>query len=359
MTQKIWYAIGLMSGTSLDGIDLVYVKFILDKDYSFEILQAETLNYSEYWKNKLKEAFTKTSENLNDISIEYGQFLGKNIKDFIEKYTLKNVDFIASHGHTIFHKPELGSTLQIGDGAQIAKVTACKVVCDFRTQDVKLGGQGAPLVPIGDALLFSDYTYCLNLGGFSNLSFNNKGITKAYDICPVNIVLNPLAQKLGFNYDDRGRLATSGKLNKQLLNNLNSLDFYNSSAPKSLGYEFVLSHINPILKKYQIPQVDLLRTFTEHIAQQLANKLKSKDRVLVTGGGAYNTFLINRLKALSDCEIVIPSNEIIDFKEALIFAFLGLLRIENKINCLKSVTGASKNHSSGVIFYPKLNLELN
>jgi len=352
MTQKIWCAIGLMSGTSLDGIDLVYVKFILDKDYSFEILQTDTLNYSEYWKNKLKEAFTKTSESLTDISIEYGQFLGQNIKDFIEKYALKNIDFIASHGHTIFHKPEHGITLQIGDGAQIAKITDHKVVCDFRTQDVALGGQGAPLVPVGDALLFADYDYCLNLGGFSNVSFYDKGNRKAFDICPVNIVLNELVKPLGFDYDAGGSLAASGELNLELLDELNNLLFYKETQPKSLGYEFVLEYINPIFGKYKIPQVDLLRTFTEHIAQQLAYKLKPKGTLLVTGGGAYNTFLINRLKAMSDCEIVIPPNEIIDFKEALIFAFLGLLRLENKVNCLKSVTGAKKDHSAGVILLP-------
>ncbi|MFK5889869.1 MAG: anhydro-N-acetylmuramic acid kinase [Flavobacteriaceae bacterium] len=350
MTQKIWHGIGLMSGTSLDGIDLVYVEFISDKDYSFEILQAKTLNYSEYWKNTLKNAFDETSENLTDLSTKYGRFLGQQISAFIDNNKIVNIDFIASHGHTIFHNPAQGLTLQIGDGVQIAEETGCKVVCDFRAQDVALGGQGAPLVPVGDALLFTDYDYCLNLGGFSNVSFNEKGIRKAYDICPVNIVLNQLVKPLGFDYDDGGALAASGQLHKELLDKLNTLSFYKDTQPKSLGYEFVVETINPILSQFKIPTRDLLRTFTEHTAQQLALKLSPKGTVLVTGGGAYNTFLIKRLKALSDCEIIIPSDEIIDFKEALIFAFLGLLRLENKVNCLKSVTGASRDHSSGDIF---------
>jgi len=350
MKQKICYAIGVMSGTSLDGVDLVYVKFNYDEVYTFEILQAETIKYSEYWKSTLQHAFSKTSKNITYLSLKYGAFLGREIKSFIDKYNIENLNFIASHGHTIFHKPKLGFTLQIGDGGQIAKITGDKVICDFRTQDMALGGQGAPLVPIGDAFLFADYDYCLNLGGFSNVSFEDNGIRKAYDICPVNIVLNKVAKELGFEYDDKGNLAASGELNKQLLNDLNKISFYKSDVPKSLGYEFVLAKINPILKRYQIPQIDLLRTFTEHVAQQITLKLKPKGSVLVTGGGTYNTFLLKRLSALSDCEFIIPNNTIVDFKEALIFAFLGLRRLENKVNCLKSVTGASKDHASGVVY---------
>ncbi|MCF6213485.1 MAG: anhydro-N-acetylmuramic acid kinase [Flavobacteriaceae bacterium] len=350
MTQKIYRAIGVMSGTSLDGIDLAYVKFISNKVYEFEILEAETLKYSEYWKETLQTAFTKNKGNYSDLSVEYGHYLGHKIKAFTEKNNIQNIDFVASHGHTIFHRPERGFTLQIGDGKSIAKITGHKVICDFRSQDVKLGGQGAPLVPVGDALLFSDYDYCLNLGGFSNISFNETGIRKAYDICPVNIVLNALVKPLGLDYDDGGKLAAKGQLNKQLLSDLNGLNFYNSTNPKSLGYEFVVEVINPILKAYKLPVVDLLRTFTEHIAQQIASKLQTKGQVLVTGGGAYNTYLITRLKALCECKIIIPSNKIIDFKEALIFAFLGLRRLENKVNCLKSVTGASKDHVSGEVW---------
>lgn len=350
MNDKIWHAIGLMSGTSLDGVDLIYVKFYSNKDYHFEILNAETIKYSDFWKNELQNAFNKDTDKLDKLSLNYGILLAEMINDFIAKNRIVALDFIASHGHTIFHKPEQRFTLQIGDGAQIAKLTNQKVVCDFRTQDVQLSGQGAPLVPIGDAFLFANYDYCLNLGGFSNSSFDDKGTRKAYDICPVNIVLNHLAKKMNFDYDDKGLLSASGKINQELLNDLNAIPFYQKQAPKSLGYEFVVAQIFPIFKRYKISTVDLLRTYIEHIAQQLAQNIKPNKRVLVTGGGAYNDFLLSRFKALSHSELVLPENKIIDFKEALIFAFLGLRRLENKTNCLKSVTGASKDHCSGRIF---------
>jgi len=352
MTQKNWLAIGVMSGTSLDGLDLVYVKFNSSKTYSFEILQAETLKYSEYWKNTLLSAFDKSPDKLIGLSRDYGILLAEMINNFIIKNKIETIDFIASHGHTIFHDPAQGLTLQIGNGAKIAKITGHKVVCDFRTQDIAFGGQGAPLVPIGDALLFAEYDYCLNLGGFSNVSFDENGIRKAYDICPVNIVLNNLVKPLGFDFDDKGLIAKSGQIHKDLLAELNKIEFYKLSAPKSLGFEFVIKYIFPIFKHYNMCVADLLRTYTEHIAQQLALSLKPDKSVLITGGGAYNTFLLNRFKMLSNCKLVVPKPELIDFKEALIFALLGLLRIENKINCLKSVTGAGKDHSSGVVFIP-------
>ncbi len=352
MIHKNWFVIGAMSGTSLDGLDLVYVKFNSDKAYNFEILQAETLKYSEYWKNTLLSAFDKSPDKLMDLSCNYGILLAEMINNFIIKNKIETVDFIASHGHTIFHKPKQGITLQIGDGAKIAKITGHKVVCDFRTQDVTFGGQGAPLVPIGDTLLFGKYDYCLNLGGFSNVSFDENGTRKAYDICPVNIVLNSLIKPLGFDFDDKGLIAKSGQIHKGLLAELNEIEFYKVSAPKSLGFEFVMEDIFPIFKHYNLCVADLLRTYTEHIAQQLASNLKPDKSILITGGGAYNTFLLNRFKILSKCKLVAPKPELIEFKEALIFALLGLLRIENKINCLKSVTGANKDHSSGVVFLP-------
>lgn len=350
MNDKIWHAIGLMSGTSLDGVDLIFVKFYYDNDYHFEILKAETLKYSDFWKNELQNAFDKKEDKLDKLSQEYGVLLAGMINNFITKNQIINLDFIASHGHTIFHKPEQGYTLQIGNGDQIAKLTGHKVICDFRTQDVQLGGQGAPLVPIGDAHLFKNYDYCLNLGGFSNISFDEDGTRKAFDICPVNIVLNYLANKLNLDYDDKGLLSATGKINKELLKELNELEFYRQKAPKSLGFEFVVNCIFPLFEKYDLSVIDLLRTFTEHIAQQLSQNIKPNKSVLVTGGGTYNDFLISRFKAISHCELIIPKPEIINFKEALIFAFLGLLRIENKVNCLKSVTGASRNHCSGKVF---------
>lgn len=359
MGNKIWHAVGTMSGTSLDGLDLALVKFTGNEGYSFEILRSESIKYSEKWKKRLHQAFEATADDLSRLHVEYGVFLAEKILSFIESSGGPRPDLIASHGHTVFHRPEEGYTVQIGSGAVIAARTGCKVVCDFRAQDVALGGQGAPLVPIGDALLFTKYDLCLNLGGFANISFDMEGERKAFDICPVNIVLNQYTRQIGLEYDDGGQLASEGNLHEGLLGALNDLPFYFTDRPKSLGYEFVVEQILPLIDSYGLPVTDVLRTFVEHAAQQIAGVIRKagtvSDRgqveVLVTGGGAFNGFLIDRLRALSGSRIILPPREIIEFKEALIFAFLGLLRIQNKINCLKSVTGAAKDHSSGVVYH--------
>ncbi|NEW80658.1 MAG: anhydro-N-acetylmuramic acid kinase, partial [Gelidibacter sp.] len=261
-------------------------------------------------------------------------------------------DFIASHGHTIFHNPEKHYTLQIGNGPQITSITGIKTICNFRVQDVALGGQGAPLVPVGDELLFSEYDYCLNLGGFSNISFRKNHQRIAFDICPVNIVLNHYVAALNLEYDDRGTMASEGNIENNLLRELNSLAFYNDAKPKSLGYEFVVATIFPIIDKYNLSLKNILSTFVEHIAIQISKKIDSDSgkTMLVTGGGAFNTFLIERLQSHTKTQLIIPQETIINYKEALVFALLGFLKDENKINCLKSVTGASKDHSSGIIF---------
>ena len=360
MKNKIWYVVGLMSGTSLDGVDLVFAKFIKDRTYSFEILKKESINYSEKWKKTLFNAFNSSGEELTKLNVDYGKFLGKLINNFIVKNDIKNIDFIASHGHTIFHQPEFNYTLQIGSGAVIAATTNKKVICDFRVQDLALGGQGAPLVPVGDKLLFSEYDYCLNLGGFVNISFHKDDKREAFDICPVNIVLNYYTRKIGLEYDDKGMLAAQGKFHNDLFDELNGLSFYIDDKPKSLGYEFVVETIFPIIDKYDLTIKDVLRTFIEHVAFQISAVIKrnisstkdKKSNVLITGGGAFNDFLISRLSNYSSAEMIVPNKEIIDFKEALIFAFLGVLKDENEVNCLQSVTGAIKDHSSGVIYYP-------
>lgn len=350
MKLKKVYSIGLMSGTSLDGVDIVYVRFDKEDEYSFDIIYSKTISYSNSWKQELKNAFSQSKEELNLLDIEYGKFLGNLVNDFIVKYEIKELDFIASHGHTIFHKPNEGYTLQIGDGNTISQITGHKVVCDFRTQDVELGGQGAPLVPIGDELLFSEYGYCLNLGGFANISFEHNNERIAFDICPVNIVMNFYANKKGLEYDDKGILASKGKIDTLLLLELNEIDFYKSLQPKSLGYEFVVSDVFPMIEKYNIEIEDVLRTFVQHIVVQISNKINSPGKLLITGGGAFNAFLINELKKMISNEIVVPNETITNYKEALIFSFLGMLRIDNQTNCLKSVTGAKKDHSSGKIF---------
>lgn len=343
--------IGLMSGTSLDGIDLVYVKFDKNKYQDFDIIATQTISYSVDWKSTLQKAIHFSNEELICLDAVYGQFLGETINKFISEFQIENVDFISSHGHTILHEPKKGITLQIGNGREIAKITNTKVVCDFRTQDVKYGGQGAPLVPIGDALLFSNYRYCLNLGGFSNISFQEKNQRVAFDICPVNIVLNHYANKIGLAYDESGKIASTGEINNQLLQRLNELDFYKKEYPKSLGLEWVQQYVFPIIDEFESDIPSILRTFVEHIAIQIS-KIVDHYSILVTGGGAFNSFLIHRLEAKTNIKISLPNKQLIDFKEALIFAFLGVLRFDNQVNCLSSVTGALKDHSSGVIFYP-------
>ena len=344
------YSIGLMSGTSLDGLDLVYVKFNNNSYKDFQIIHADTIPYSEKWKIILQKSIEFSADDLNDLDIKYGKFLAERVNEFIIKYSINNIDFISSHGHTVLHQPEKGITLQIGNGQIISKITKQKVVCDFRTQDVKLGGQGAPLVPIGDELLFPEYDYCINLGGFSNISYREKNKRIAFDICPVNIVMNFYASKLGFQYDKNGDLASQGKINNQLLSKLNELDFYKKQYPKSLGLEWVQNEVYPLIDSMEKNHIHILRTLVEHIAIQISNIVDQNSSILFTGGGVFNSFLMNRISILSANKVIITSKKIINYKEALIFSLLGLLRIENKNNCLKSVTGANKDHSSGVIF---------
>lgn len=339
-----------MSGTSLDGVDLCYVKFEYP-NFHFEILKAETISYNEFWKEKLQNALHLSGEKLTRLDVEYGFFLGATVRNFCEKHAVQQLDFIASHGHTIFHNPAAHYTLQIGNGACIYAKTGIKTVYDFRTQDVIWGGQGAPLVPIGDELLFGNYDACLNLGGFSNISFRKNGKRIAFDICPVNIILNYLAEKLGQKYDKNGEIARNGTIDFQLVQSLNQLEFYQKEPPKSLGIEWCRENIHPILNASTLCPQDLIASFTEHIAIQIAevcNRHQLKN-LLVTGGGAYHQFLIESIQGKTATEIILPENQIIEFKEALIFALMGLLRIENQVNVFQSVTGASKDHSTGLI----------
>ena len=349
------YIIGVMSGTSLDGIDIAYVKITSnEKNYNFEIINSTTIPYTEKWKNNLKNSFNSNGEKLTKLDADYGIFLGKTIKQFIKDNSISKLDFIASHGHTVFHNPKEHYTLQIGNGPYITTITGIKTICNFRVQDIALGGQGAPLVPIGDELLFSEYDYCLNLGGFSNISLNKDKQRIAFDICPTNIVLNHYVNQINLEYDNKGEIASTGTIKKELLNELNSLEFYTDKKPKSLGYEFVVTIIFPIIDKYNLELKDILRTFVEHIAIQISQNINSDSSktLLIAGGGAFNTFLIERIQYYLKTKIIIPEEKLINYKEALVFAFLGFLKDENKNNCLKSVTGAERDHSSGIIFNP-------
>ena len=343
-----------MSGSSLDGIDLAYVKFTKKDQWTFQILSSETFKYDFFWKKKLSDAINLNSLDLEKLDIEYTNFLGSNILNFIHKNKIKKLDMIASHGHTIFHQPEKSFTFQIGNRSHLADQLGLPVVCDFRTQDLDLGGQGAPLVPVGDIMLFAGNSAYLNLGGFSNISLFQNGNILAYDICAVNVVLNFLANRMDLPYDNQGRMALSGKKILPCFKELEELEFYSQSPPKSLGIEWVKNNIIKIINKYsEYKTEDLLHTYSLHISNQIVKCLPKDGTVLLSGGGAYNTFLVNEIQKKSAAEIVVPSKKIIDFKEALIFAFLGLLKWQNSINCLASVTGAKKDHSSGKVFKPK------
>ncbi len=346
--QTKYKAIGLMSGTSLDGLDIAFCEFeFVDEKWAFEIIYGETIPYFLEWKKKLQNAPNISKGEIEKLDVEFGHYMGKHTAAFIQKHQLRP-DLVASHGHTVFHKPEEGYTLQIGNGEALHSHIACPLVFDFRTQDVNLGGQGAPLVPIGDQLLFSDFDACINIGGFANISTLKNGNRVAWDICPANIIMNPIAEKLGKAYDYNGDWARCGNINVQLLEQLNSLGYYSESAPKSLGKEWVELEIEPIIRQLSISNNDLLRTLIEHISEQIANDLKDIERkLLFTGGGVFNKFLMERIKLKTSTEIIIPEKQLIDFKEALIFAFMGLLRTREEVNVLASVTGAKKNHSSG------------
>jgi anhydro-N-acetylmuramic acid kinase len=346
--------IGLMSGTSLDGLDIVFCEFQQkDEAWHFDILDATTIEYSSKWKDNLAHAQHKKAIELIQLHHEFGDLLGKLAKAFIQKGQHK-VDFIASHGHTIFHQPEKGFTFQLGEGHSLAIAAGLPAVCDFRVKDVKLGGQGAPLVPIGDRLLFPEFDVCLNLGGFSNCSFEENGWRIAFDICPVNMALNYFSKKIKLEYDDQGKVAASGQMDSTLFEKLNGLAFYAQQPPKSLGREWFEAEFLPICDSFHLSPADQLRTIVEHIAMQLARVIgvRKNAKTLLTGGGAKNTFLFSRINFYLQKEVFIPEEEIVDYKEAMIFAFLGLKRWKGEINCLASVTGARKDSCSGTVFFP-------
>ena len=350
MKIKNYRVLGIMSGTSLDGLDMALCNFkYLNQKWNFELISTHFIEYSNDWKEKLANLFYNNN-NINKIEIQYSEFISESVNNFIKKYNLE-VDYISSHGHTIFHNPEKGITKQIGRGDIIFKKTNIPVVYNFREQDVKLGGQGAPLVPYGDVLLFSNYESCLNLGGFSNISFKKKNKVIAFDICPLNIVLNYLAEKKGFSFDKEGVFASKGKINLDLLKNLNSISYYKKSPPKSLGKEWLEKLFLSELNNYNLNTNDLLSTCVEHFSFQISNTFYRFNikNCLVSGGGVFNKFLMSQIINKTKTKLIVPSKKIVMFKEAIIFAFLGLLRFRDEVNCLSEITGSSVDHSSGDI----------
>lgn len=358
----LYRTIGLMSGSSLDGLDIVFTEFHENAgNWSFEIKAADCYEYTNGWKQRLQNATSLSALEYQLLDVDYGHFLGKEVNRFIEENNLHyQVGLIASHGHTSFHIPSRKMTAQLGDGAAIAAETKLPVVSDLRALDAAFGGQGAPIVPIGEKLLLNEYSMFLNLGGIANISFNDPENYIAFDVCPANRVLNLIAGLVNKEYDKNGEMAASGKVHEALLNKLNDFDYYKEPPPKSLANNFGTDEVFPLLKSSGLPPADLLRTYIEHIVQQIkfaiADNYKlqtTNHKLLVTGGGAFNTFLIERLsEELSSIgiEVIVPDENLVQYKEALIMALIGVLRWRQEYNVLSSVTGAQRNSIGGALW---------
>lgn len=363
--NMVYRVIGLMSGSALDGLDIVFVEFQqVSGKWEYTLRNAACHLYSTQWVEKLRNATSLKALDYQLLHTEYGRYIGHEVNTFIDQNHLQyQVQLIASHGHTSFHLPRKHMTAQLGDGASIAAITGINVVSDLRAIDVALGGQGAPIVPVGERLLFGDYQLFLNLGGIANLSVHYSGAPIAFDVCPANRVLNMLAKKAGMSFDEGGRLAEKGKTIKGALEVLNGLEYYALPYPKSLSNDFGTDVVYPLIANERGSVEDLLRTYVEHICHQVAVAVSSLPpdstasgsplRMLVTGGGAKNDFLIKRLtQILEPLQVVVetPPVSIIDYKEAIVMALLGVLRWREENNTLASVTGASRDSIGGAVW---------
>jgi anhydro-N-acetylmuramic acid kinase len=384
---------GIMSGSSLDGLDMAFIEFQeVSGKWSYTVKAAACHSYSNEWTEKLRSATLLDALQYQLLHTQYGHYLGEQVNRFIQEHDLQyQVQLIASHGHTTFHIPAQKMTAQLGDGSAIAATTGINVVSDLRAMDIALGGQGAPIVPIGEKLLWPDYNLLLNLGGIANLSFSNEDKYIAFDICPANRVLNMLAHEADKKFDEGGAMARKGSIQNTLLGNLNELDYYKQPYPKSLANDFGTEVLYSMIQDAKYELQDALRTYVEHIAIQISNAIQlavtdsrrafgkptaaeglptpssaeasggkpnlpagqAGYRLLITGGGVHNTFLIERLKELisnPDIEIIIPNDELIDYKEAIVMALIGVLRWREENNVISSVTGASRNSIGGAVW---------
>jgi anhydro-N-acetylmuramic acid kinase len=360
----VYKAIGMMSGSSLDGLDIAYVHFQETAGkWTYELLHTDCYAYTEEWATQLKNAITLPALDYQLLHTAYGRFIGEAVNQFIDTHQLHHqVDLIASHGHTTFHLPQQKMTAQLGDGAAIAAETGLPVISDLRALDVAFGGQGAPIVPIGEKLLLNGYQFFLNLGGIANLSYNDPANYTAFDVCAANRVLNMLVQPTGKAFDEGGKIAAGGSINQALLNELNAQSYYQLPFPKSLANDFGTETIYPLIQKYQLSIPDTLRTYVEHIAVQIRNAIKlltphlpagQAGSLLTTGGGALNNFMIECItKQVKDLaiEVIVPDKNLVNFKEALIMALIGVLRWREENNVLASVTGAKRNSVNGAIW---------
>ncbi len=337
--------LGVMSGSSLDGLDLCIVCFEKKADrWAYEITYCETVEIPDFYLRQLEKAPTLDSVDLLELDMSYGRWIGEHILKL--KYP---IDLISIHGHTVFHLPEKQLSLQIGNGEIINQLTDVTTVTNFRNLDILLGGQGAPLVPMGEKHLFPEFDGFINLGGICNASFSSNSNWLAGDIGPCNQVFNFYSETLGYSFDDGGQMASTGNLNKALLDNWSAFDFFHCPFPKSLGNHWVKEHF---LQSSDYESKDVLRTFSFFIAKQILevlNRYRPK-KVMITGGGAYNTFLINQIRNQTNIELVVPDERLINYKEALIFAFLGLLKVRGEANVISGCTGASRDSCSGVVY---------
>lgn len=358
----VYRAIGLMSGSSLDGLDIVFASFTEQGgQWSFAIEAAGCYPYTAEWTSRLREATRLPARDYLLLHSDYGHYLGQAVNRFIEENQLQfRVALIASHGHTSFHLPGQKMTAQLGDGAALAAVTGLPVVSDLRALDVALGGQGAPIVPVGERLLLGGYDYFLNIGGIANISFNTDPYL-AFDVCPANRVLNMLAADAGMDYDENGRLAAGGSLQHGLLAQLNALDYYQQTGPRSLANDFGTDTVYPLVKAAGLSIPDALCTCCEHIAQQVAKAIATAPKpaerdscqLLCTGGGAFHRYLVERISALLQphhISVVVPDEHLVQYKEALIMAFLGVLRWRQENTVFASVTGASRPSIGGALW---------
>lgn len=344
--------LGLMSGSSLDGLDVVEVCFeLVESKWNFEILQSQTIPLPDLLKSRLRKSPDLSSEELILLDVDYGKWIAKQLN----KMTFNAQhppQFIALHGHTVFHEPKKGYSTQIGSGHHLAALTGITAITDFRQKNIALGGQGAPLVPFGDKYLFSGYDAYLNLGGICNASVIKEDKILAWDISACNQVFNHIAMQLGKAFDKDGVIAISGELKEDLLLDLEDLLYYKEKAPKSLSNQWVKRYFLPIVDRSKHSLADKMHTAMEHIAMRICADLEEQkvEKVLVSGGGVYNNALWQYLNANKKIKFFKPSDQIIKYKEALIFAFLGLYKLYNKDNILSSYSGAKQNCSGGVIF---------
>jgi anhydro-N-acetylmuramic acid kinase len=358
----VYRAIGLMSGSSLDGLDIVFAELNEHAgSWSFDIQASACYEYDAAWRKRLEFVIDLNARDYQLLHADYGHYLGAQVNQFINENDLHfKVGLISSHGHTSFHMPSKKMTAQLGDGAAIAAVTGLPVVSDLRALDIAFGGQGAPIVPIGEKFLFPEYRMFLNLGGIANISFNFPGNYIAFDVCPANRVLNMLSNLENKAFDEGGNRAASGTINTDLLEQLNRLDYYQKGYPKSLANNFGTETVFPVIEEKGLPINDALSTYVAHIIFQLKKVIDSMPRhevenqkLLVTGGGAFNDFLIRQLKtevSLFDIDVVVPEENIVNNKEALVMAFIGVLRWRQEYNVLASVTGAQRNSIGGAVW---------